>query len=190
MKKFKFNSRAGYTIAEVLGVIFVLVIISGVVVGIISSTLRGASKARVLTSVSQNGQYVTTVIANMISDSRNVTQVNGTDIDDCTTSPTSDTAPTPTPSGSKPSITLSRIDGGKTVISCDSSGVIASNGASLINTNFVRVTSCTFTCTQLTQDPYSVPIVNVKFTLAPINAADSNSSLDFNTSTSLRVYSP
>lgn len=190
MKKFKFNPRAGYTIAEVLGVIFVLVIISGVVVGIISSTLRGASKARVLASVSQNGQYATNIISNIISDSRNITQINGTDIDDCTQSPTTDTIPTPTPSGTKPSLTLSRIDGGKTIISCDSTGVIASNGAALINSNFVRVSNCVFSCSQLTLDPYSVPIVNFKFTLSPLSSADSNSSLNFDSSTSLRVYSP
>ncbi len=187
-----FKDRRGYTIAGIIGVIFVLIIISSVVVGIISSTLRGAAKAKILTSVSQNGQYTTAVLSNIIEDSRNITQINGTDIDDCTNNPSSDTGPTPTPSGGKPSITLLRMDGGRTVISCTAGGAIASNGASLINTNSVLASNCSFSCSQLVQDPYSVPVININFTLTQANAgaSESNSSLNFNTSTSLRVYSP
>jgi len=186
-KIFNLKLQKGYTLAELLAVISILVVISVAVSSIIFSTLRGSSKTRITTEVSQNGEYALSIISAIIADSRNITQVNGSDIDDCTT-------PNPTPAGN-PSITLKRMDGRTTRISCQTiSGVytVASNGASLLNVRTVKAASCSFSCTQVVQDPYSIPIVNVSFNVSEVGVGqfESKSSANFNGSSSLRVYSP
>lgn len=186
------KSQKGYTLGELLAVVLILIIISGIVVGIISSTLRGSAKTKATTDMSQNGQYASAVISSMIEDSRNILQINGNDLDDCTQSPAS-TLLTPAPGVTSPSITLRRIDGGRTVLSCQSvNGVstIASNGASLVDNNAVQVQNCSFSCTQLVQDPYSTPIVNVSFNVFQKNASASDIPVNISVSNSLRVYSP
>jgi prepilin-type N-terminal cleavage/methylation domain-containing protein len=195
----------GYTLIELLAVVSILTIISGVMAGILYSTLRGTSKVRITTEVAQNGDYALTIIKGIIADSRDITQVDDADISDCTNTPRSPTNP-PTSTcqeGDHCSITLRRIDGGSSKISCQSvdadpgPGVnnvftIASNGASLINNNTVKVDSCVFSCSQLVDDPYSVPVVNISFTVSDLQTGlfETRSSSDFDLSTSLRTYSP
>lgn len=176
----------------------ILVIVSGIISGIIYSTLRGSSKTKISTEVTQNGGYATTIIAGIISDSRNVAQINGSDLDDCTSVPPPSTDNiTPTPLVNRPSITLRRIDGSKTILSCgyvNNVYTITSNGVSLLNTNNVKadVNTCLFSCTQVVSDPYSIPVVNVSFNVHQVSAGlfENQSSASFSTSTSLRVYSP
>lgn len=177
--------RKGYTLAELLAVISIFVIITGVVISIVSSTFRGSARTKITTEVSQNGQYAIDQIREIISDSRNVLAVNGTSIDDCTASPTSAS-----------SITLKRIDGGTTIISCEKINnvdTIASNSASMINNGSVKALSCSFSCTQIVSDPYSIPRIDVSFNLSQVGANslfENQSNSTFKTSTSLRVYSP
>jgi prepilin-type N-terminal cleavage/methylation domain-containing protein len=193
--KILFLQQKGYTLAELLTVVMILVIIATAVVGIISSTLRGTSKTKVTTDVSQNGQYASSLISSIIEDSRNVLQINGNDLDDCTNSPSSSLL-TPTPGVNSPSVTLKRTDGGKTVLSCQTIGnvaTIASNGASLIDTNVVKVQNCTFSCSQLVSDPYSVPVVNISFDMLSAKGTNNENTAqttNYNFQTSLRVYSP
>jgi prepilin-type N-terminal cleavage/methylation domain-containing protein len=193
------QKRDGYTLAELLAVVSIFVVISGVVAGIIFSTLRGSAKTKITTEVAQNGQYAVAQLNEIISDSRNVIAINGTTFDDCTQLPanTSNTYPTatsspPTPTPVKPSVTLKRLDGGITILSC-ANNTIASNGASLINNNVLRATSCTFSCAQVASDPYSIPIVRVSFSLSQLSATtlfENRATSSFNTAKSLRVYSP
>lgn len=175
------NESKGYTIVELLAVVAILVIISGVVTGILYSTLRGSNKSRISTDITQNGNYAISVIAASIIDARSVTQVGGVNISDCTASP------------SGTSITLRRISGGLTTFSC-SNGTIASNSASLINSEDVTVepNTCFFYCSQLSSDPYAIPIVGVTFKLTEkkMGLPESQSSAIFSTSVSLRNYSP
>ena len=174
------NSR-GYTIIELLAVISILIIISGVITGILYSTLRGSNKVKITTELSQNGTYALSLINSAINDSRNITQVAGQDINDCTAAP------------SGTSLTLKRLDGGTTLLSC-SNGTISSNSAALINTDQVKVVdnSCLFSCSQQASDPYAFPIITVKFALSDKNAVGSESqgSATFQTSASLNNYSP
>lgn len=177
----KYNNSLGYTIIELLAVISILVIISGVISGILYSALRGSGKTRITTDISQNGNYAMSVISNIIIDSASVTQIDGVDISDCTASP----------SGS--SITLKRLDGSYTSLSC-SGATIASNSASLINTNEVQIEegSCVFSCMQGSLDSYSVPVVGVTFTIRDKDSGtfESQGSAVFNNSISLRNFSP
>lgn len=172
----------GYTLIELLAVISILVVLTGIITGIIFSTLQGSSRTKKSTQVSQNGVYAASLIQGIISDSRNITQIDDSDIDDCTTDPTGVN-----------SITLKRLDGNKTRLSCeliDGVYTVASNGASLIDTASVKVTSCNFYCSQVVQDPYSIPIVSVYFNLVGLTDPDTASGFSASAASSLRVYNP
>lgn len=181
MKRINIESRKGYTIVELLAVVFILVIISGMISGILYSTLRGSNKTRITTEVTQNGNYAMSVISNIIVDSRSVTNVGGTDISDCTASP------------SGTSISLKRLNGTITNLSC-ANNTISSDSASLINTNQVQIenNSCFFYCSQTTNDPYAIPIVGVTFKVKDkaTGLFESQSNATFDTSVSIRNYSP
>jgi type II secretory pathway pseudopilin PulG len=176
------TSRKGYTIVELLAVAGILVVLSGIILGIIYSTIRGSSKTQLTTQVSQNGRYSVAVLEGIISDSRNITQIDGVDIDDCTSNP----------SGTN-SITLARLDGGITILTCGAIGgiyTIASNGASLLDTRNVKSSFCNFSCSQVVSDPYSVPIVNVSYKIVGLFQLYSSAGFTASASSSLRVYSP
>ncbi len=181
MKKNNKTSIYGYTLIELLAVISILVVLTGIITGIIFSTLQGSSRTKKSTQLSQNGVYAASLIQGVISDSRNVTQIDDIDIDDCTGDPTGES-----------SLTLKRLDGEKTRLSCeliDGVYTVASNGASLIDITSVKVTSCNFYCSQAVQDPYSIPIVSVYFNLVGINDS-SSSGFSASAASSLRVYNP
>lgn len=177
----KLKQNRGYTIAELLAVISILVIISGIISGILYSTLRGSNKTRITTEVSQNGSYVVSVLSSIITDSNSVTQINGGDISDCTASPVGD------------SITLERLDGEFTTLSC-AGNTISSNSVSLINTNQVQIEegSCSFSCAQLSDDPYAVPMIQFTFRVKDKDSAffENQAGATFESSVSLRNYSP
>jgi hypothetical protein len=86
---------------------------------------------------------------------------------------------------------VKRLSGATTTISCEN-GTIASDSASLINTDEVQAEGCNFSCSQITGDPYSVPIVSFEFTVKEKVAGlfESQSSAAFKSSVSLRNFSP
>jgi len=173
--------KRGFTIIELLAVISILVILTGIISGILYSTLRGSSKTRINTEVTQNGTYAIGVISNILATSRGVTKVGGAEINDCTTVQT----------GS--SVTVKSIDGDEITFACSGTN-ISSNSASLINTNQVQIQagSCSFSCQQKSTDSYSIPIVQIEFTIEDRNAIlfENKSFSTFRTSVSLRNYSP
>lgn len=175
------KNNKGYTIVELLAVVSILVILSGIITGILYSTLRGSSKTKITTEVVQNGDYALSLITSMIIDSENVTQIGGVDIADCTASP------------SGTSITFQRLDGSTTSLSC-SGNSLSSGSATLINDQQVQVKSgsCAFYCDQKSDDPYAVPIVGVEFTLEDKSSGlfESKSQSSFKTAVSLRNYAP
>lgn len=177
-----FSSRRGYTIVELLAVAGILVVISGTIFGIIYFTIRGSNKTRQTTKITQNGRYSVAVLQGIISDSRNITRVDGKYIADCTSNP----------SGIN-SITLIRLDGGRTILTCgliDGVYTIASNGASLLDTRNVKSSYCNFSCSQVAQDPYSIPIVNISYKIVGLYQSYSSPGFTASVSSSLRVYSP
>ncbi len=171
----------GYTIVELLAVVSILVIISGIITGILYSSLRGSSKTKITTEVAQNGNYVLSVFSSVVLDSVNATQIGGVDINDCTASP------------SGTSITLKTLDANFTTLSC-ANGTISSGSASLINENQVKIkeNSCFFYCSQKSDDAYAIPIIGIKFTLEDKSTGlfETRASSTFETSVSFRNYSP
>lgn len=172
---------------ELLAVVSILVALTGIITGILYSTLRGSNKVKITTEVSDNGAYVISVITNAINDTRNITQVGGVDINDCTGSPVGK------------SITLKRLNGSTTVFACSGNTIASSsaslgNSTSLINTNQVQsdYSSCSFTCMQKADDLYAVPIITMNFKIGDlgVNAQELKGSATFNTSVAVRNYLP
>ena len=80
-------------------------------------------------------------------------------------------------------------DGGVTTFSCPLAGqnAITSNSASLIDTNRVAVTSCSFICRQANIS--DAPTITIQFTLAPIannQEVQNIGTIPFETSVTLR----
>lgn len=179
-------TEKGFTLIEILTVTAILVVVSTIISGVVYTTLRATNKTRITSAVAQNGSYALSIISNIVISSTNVTQVNGTSVSNCTTSP------------SGTSITLSRIDGGSTTLACTNvNGIytIASNGASLIDNNIVQIKngSCTITCMQPSNNSYATPLIQVAFTVGDKGttpAFENIASSDFNTSITMRSFNP
>lgn len=182
------KKNAGYTVIELLAVVTILVVVMGIIAALITQTLRGTSKTNITNRVSQTGNYVSSVISNTVLTAEDVVAVNGADISDCTQNPT----------GSSIELLISEREG-TIIYACvtDINGddIISSNSASLIDVSSLRVdlATCSFTCSQENNDPYTPPIIEFKFELTQKNEDalfESRSSSPFNTSVLMRNYSP
>ncbi len=145
------------------------------VLSILFVTLRVSSKSDKLVNLKQNGNIAVSQIVKQIRYAKS--------LDDPTFCPA-------TAGSSLSTITITSIlDNGKTIFSCGNS-TIASNGASLVDTNSVQVTQCSFVCTQPTlNDP---PTINLNLTLSSKNASslvESTASIPFQTSVLMRNVS-
>jgi prepilin-type N-terminal cleavage/methylation domain-containing protein len=189
--RFSTYSSYGYTLVELLAVTSIIVIISGLIVGILYSTLRGGNKTRVTKDVAQNGNYALSVIANTALLSDSVTQVGGTPVTDCTVEK----------KGS--SIGFEQLDGSEVTFSCDQidaqtksiASISATTKSYLIDNSTVKVDpskECSFSCIQ-TNGPYDAPIISATFTIsqrASTATFESVASSTFNTSVTMRNYNP
>jgi len=167
-KKIPFNSQKGYTVVELLAVMVILAIIGSVIVGIVSSTLRGAGKATSLNEIRQVGNNRLTGVSKMIEFARSF---DGISIDGLTYQDNCivefvvpSLAPTEYHYLKVTSFTNNQL-----IFSCSNDlgtnePTFASNSASLIDTTTIDVTNCSFTCSQnyLTQPP----IIGIYFTLS------------------------
>lgn len=181
------RSSKGYTLIELLAVSSIIVVVSGLIVGVLYSTLRGGNKTKVTNDVAQNGNYAMSVIANTALLATSVTEVGGSLISDCTTERQGN------------SIEFETENGNRVRFVCDSqSESIASISGSLTN-NLIDVsavkvdpTTCSFTCTQNNGNPYSSPIIRVSFTVSQRSGStfESVASSPFSTSVTMRNFNP
>lgn len=165
------QTRNGFTLFEMLMVIFIMGLIIIMGGNLFFSILKGASKAEITKEVKQNGDYALAVMERMIR--------NAQKIDDCSTGN---------------SVKISNLDGGQTEFKClVDSGVakIASVSAGLTGNNVTLGASCpgtlSFTC-NLTTVP---PKVTISFTLSQKGSPDrpeEAASVPFQTTISLRTY--
>lgn len=191
--------RKGFTLIEMLVVIFVLSTIGVLVGAIITSALRGTNKTNTITTVRQNGFYAIAQMTKMIQNARKL------DSPSCVPPP----SPTPTPVSSYPSITITSADGGQTTFACCSPGDSLGNGTissgsgaidlstacgalkkPLLDTNNTKLGPCTFTCSQASaSDP---PIIGISFTLSQKSTTsffEQSASIPFQTSVVMRNVS-
>jgi type II secretory pathway pseudopilin PulG len=170
--------QKGFTLVELLAVMAVLITVGTVVFGILVASLRGSSKSEILTDVTQNGNYALTEMTKTIRFAQTVED------------------PSPCYQGTPPepvtasSITIRNVDNSRITYACtsiDGNDTIASNGASLLDTNAVSVTSCSFSCSQDTV--YKAPSIGISFTLnnkGSNDSADNQAPLTFQTTVVLR----
>lgn len=180
------NSK-GYTLVELLAVTSLIVIVSGLIIGILYSTLRGGSKSKVTNDVSQNGNFALSIISNTALLAESITEIDGNPVTDCTTKIEGT------------SIEFEKPDGGRVAFSCDApSESIASVSGSLttylIDNNTVKVdpASCNFSCFQENNSPYSQPIIGISFTVTQRSGSsnfENRARADFKTSVTMRNFS-
>jgi prepilin-type N-terminal cleavage/methylation domain-containing protein len=180
------NSRGGFTLIELLVSLFILSTISSLVLGIIWVSLRSTVKVNNMNLIRQNGNFAITQMAKMIQFGK---QFQGVSSDGTTYTQTCQ-APGTSPLQTYNYVSFTASDDGDIVLGClQSPSTIASNSASLINTNTFTVTSCSFTCTQTSDSPYTI---GIQFTIEKKvsgNLFDQPSPLFFQTSATMRNIS-
>lgn len=187
MKHKKFlTSKLGFTLIEILVVIVVLMSTGLVIGAILFSSLRGASKASILTTAQQNGDYV---ISQIVKTIRNAKSFGGVSIDDPSTGSTgwvTDCSESELTHYRYVKITSPNNE--KIVYSCKLS-TISSDERSLIDESLVKTMdgSCYFTCTQSSTS--DSPTIGINFTLVQAGGSTSVEkavSLPFSTSVRMR----
>ncbi|MGH7245712.1 MAG: PilW family protein [Candidatus Levyibacteriota bacterium] len=176
--KIRIRFQKGFTLVEMLAVMVVLVVIGGIIAAILVSSLRGNNKTNSIHLVQENGNYALSQMTKMIHNAR--------------------VLDSPYPCGSLVSptqtnqIVLTNPDNTSTTLSC-SNGIIASNGASLLDaTNISLTSSCDtlFTCTQ--DSSSNLPVITIDFYLQKATTSNfveqtaSASAIEFKTSVDLR----
>jgi len=165
------GQSGGFTLIEILVVVFLLGIVVVIGSSLFFSILKGASKAEIEKEVKQNGDYAMSVMERMIR--------NAQKIDEC---------------ASGNSITITSQDGNQTEFKClfeDGVGKIASGSGRLTGKNVTLGTSCpgslVFTC-DLSKTP---PVVNISFDLSQKETTarpEEKAQIHFQTTVSLRTY--
>jgi prepilin-type N-terminal cleavage/methylation domain-containing protein len=167
-----FSSQKGYTLVELLTVIGILSVIGVIVLSVLFITLRGTEKSNALEIVRQNGDAA---LSQMVKDIRYAKTLE-------------------TPGSCSPATTTSSVtiislnDSGRTTYSCTGT-TIASNSASLLDTNAVSTTSCSFVCRQ--DRPSDPPTITIQYSLSARqtgNLTETTASIPFQTSVTMRNY--
>jgi len=166
----------GFTLIELLVVIGILVATGTIMLSILFVTLRTSKKSDLLVTMKQNGNSALSQIVKSIRYAKSLDS----------------------PTSCVPQITnltsiaiTSYLDNAQTTFSCVAGppSTIASNGASLLDTNSVAVSSCSFTCSQPTLN--DSPTINFIFTLSSKNATslvESTGTIPFQTSVTMRNF--
>lgn len=177
--------QKGYTLIELLAVMVVFVVIGGIVLAIIFSTLRATNKANTLAYLRQNGNYAISQMVKMIRDAEKFdgVKINNGDLYGllCQTQ-------------DYHFLKITSFDGGTTEFTCLPinlpslpNGKISSNSALLIDTNTISVTTCSFTCSHTSAS--DSPIIGISFSLSQGSDSpfvEKKASIDFKTSVTMR----
>lgn len=153
--------QKGFTLIEVLVVIFLLGVVMAIGVNLFFSILKGGSKAEIVKEVKQNGDYAISVMERM---TRNAQSASCSD---------------------SSSVTIKNPDGWTTTFVCED-GRIASNSGTYLTSESVTATGCTFSCGGTTPE-----VVTISFTLSqkgtPVRVEE-RATANFQTKVSLRTY--
>jgi len=155
-------NQKGYTLIELLVVMIIMITVGIIVAAILVSALRGSSKTNTIDTIRKNGNYTILQISKMLEFAQSFGGVYDSSLGayktDCAN-----------PSTPYSSIKIISFDNQQTIFSCNMSSsppTIASNSASLINTNEVLLTQCSFTCARNVTVP---PTIGINFTLSQKN---------------------
>lgn len=173
-QRFFHITKTGFTIIEILVAMGILGTVVAVGSGILVSILKGATKARILQEVKQNGNYTLTIMERMIRNARSVDSY-GTDFVRITS-----------PDGN---YTVFRCCGSPTMIASQSATKLTCDNNTRLTNENVRVGSCTNFITYTAGAP---PLVTVNFTLTQASTTplgpEEQASVDFRTTISPRNY--
>lgn len=151
--------QKGFTLIEVLVVIFLLGVVLVIGVNLFFSILKGASKAEITKEVKQNGDYAIAVMERMIRNAQDASCNGG--------------------------VTITNLDGRTTRFFCESSR-IASNSGNYLTSGNVTATGCSFTCEYSTPEVVTISFtLSQKGTPARV---EERATQDFQTTVSLRTY--
>lgn len=188
MKKNNF----GFTLVELLTVIFILVSVGTIISAVLVTALRNGTKGNTINDVRQSGEFLISQMSKMITYSSEFCgmSTDGSGSSDSCDSPSAGNTFTTdcitAPSTTYTYIKIKSFDSGQTVFSC-TNGTIASNGASMINSSDFAIGTCSFTCSQT--NSFSPRILDIKFTLNKSNGGgfvENNTTIPFETSVTLR----
>jgi prepilin-type N-terminal cleavage/methylation domain-containing protein len=172
------NNQKGYTLVELLIVMFILGTVGTIALSIFVTSLRGGNKSTSVNDIRQNGNYAISQMSKMISYAQVFEGVCKSS-DDCT-NPANFTTTCTDQGQSYSQIKIMSFDGGETIFSCVGN-TISSNSASLTNVSDMLVTSCNFSCTR--SSAAVSPTIDVIFTLQSRgNLAENNAKITFETS--------
>lgn len=145
--KIYLKQQQGFTLVEMLTVIVIFVVIGVIAMSILITAFRTSQKTDIITLIQQNGNYALSQMAKTIRDARGLV------------------SPFPcSPPVSGNTISILTPDDQQVTYSCGGQPpTIASNGASLLDTNTVALQSCSFTCSQ--SSPSDLPIIQINFSL-------------------------
>jgi len=173
MKKFlvyNFQFSKVFTLVEILTAVSILAIIGTICLGVITITLRTTKKSDVMQVARQESDTALTQMVKNIRYAQNIT-----DPASC--------IPTTTVS----SITITSVTTHLPSTYACTSNSITYNGTSLFNTNAVKVSACSFVCTQASvNDP---PTVTIQYSLVPATTGlfvETNFTMPFQSSVTLR----
>lgn len=183
------GNQKGYTVIELLAVLVVMVSVGVIITSVLFTSLRGTGKSNIVNEVRQNGNYAISQMSRMIEFSQIFGGVS-TDGTTYTANCVAIVPPSPTPTA--PPVQYSHIkvtsfDNREIVFSCSGNPLtVASNGAALIDTNRVEVTSCYFSCTQNSIN--DAPVIKINFTVSDRNATfvENQANIPFETSVSMK----
>jgi len=165
----------GFTLIEILIVFGILAATATVILSIIFVTLRVSKKSDLLLTIKQNGDNA---MSQMVKGVRYAKSLDSA----CSAT-------------NAPIKITSLTDNTQTTFTCTTgssgtiSSTIAANTVSLIDTNTISVTNCSFTCFQAT--PSDPPTISIGFTLSSKNAnslVETTGTIPFQTSVTMRNF--
>lgn len=166
------KEQRGYTLLELLTVVGLLSVIGVIVLSVIFISIRGTQKSDTSEVVRQNGEVALSQIVKNIRYARSL-----------------DAPVSCIPATTVSSITVTSLqDGGRTTYAC-SNNTISSNSASLLNTNAVVTTDCSFVCVQSSES--NAPTITIQYTLSAKGAnnfTETRATIPFQTSVIMRNF--
>lgn len=159
----------GFTLVELLAAIVVLAICGTIIVGIVTTALRGTNKTNNVEAIRQNGNYALTRIAKSIEYAEVFHGLSNNGTDYVRTCPHS-ASPTPVPIKTDYEFLKLKPFGSSSSIiySCSLGPILRLGNDSLIDTNSISLKSCSISCIQ--KNLTDVPIIRISFKLRPKNS--------------------
>jgi prepilin-type N-terminal cleavage/methylation domain-containing protein len=170
------KKQKGFTLIELLTSVIVLVVVGSVIMGIVSSSLKGANKTNTIENIRQNGNYVLNQISKDLEyalpfdgETTGLIKNNG----ECCDAICSHVL-APTPSALETSYnsivvkslnsdTLTEYYCGDDPDLASSEIILTANGMPLLDTSLVNLESCSFACVQ--DSIVAAPVIKIKFSL-------------------------